>query len=462
MNTNKKAVLITLIVVILIAASLLAYNQWSTNRTMGSAPDFQATDTTGRTFFLSEFEGEIVLLHITNVENPICIECEKELEEQTAELEKLKDERPELAIITVNIRKNPYSDPGDQLAEQWWGVNVTWYWVEDHDPYPISGKYIDYWNLAGGTANPTILLIDREQQIVGVYHVYQMGRGEIDGIQTADTLDQKITQIEQGTWEGIEGEISSQKTGFLGMFALGIITSVSPCSIALLIVMLSYVMTATEREDDKEKKEKTHAKDGLTIGIAFTLGMALVFFVIGLFTSSLGGFIRISPYFYLAAGAMLIILGIHNIKSIGELLQPVRDRFTSTKTPGSMDKTSLTEKLTHICIQISKKSLFLGAFLLGIFFAIGWAPCAISLVLPVLIWMVSQNVSVLVGALMLFTFGIGHGILVIPLAVASRTMRATLGERYVKAGNIITKLFGMAIIIMGIIFAARYYGYYLW
>jgi len=47
-------------------------------------------------------------------------------------------------------------------------------------------------------------------------------------------------------------------------------------------------------------------------------------------------------------------------------------------------------------------SAFIGAFTLGVFFALGWAPCAVSLVFPVLIWLISQNVTPPAGGMMLF------------------------------------------------------------
>jgi hypothetical protein len=40
------------------------------------APDFQATDLDGKSQSLGDYRGEAVLLHITNIENPLCRECE--------------------------------------------------------------------------------------------------------------------------------------------------------------------------------------------------------------------------------------------------------------------------------------------------------------------------------------------------------------------------------------------------
>ena len=454
------AIIIDIIIIItLISASLISSQ--SSRKDFGTAPGFQATDTRGTTFSLDDYAGDVVIIHITNIENPLCTECEKVLGEQTGEIEKLVEKRPDAVIITINIRKNPRSDPGDELAKRWWNTNVTWHWVEDFDPYPISGKYLQYWNLDSGTANPTILLVDKELRVVGVYHVYQMGKGEIDGVQTADSLDKKMTRLEQGTWEGLEGELSSRQTGFLGMFVLGMITSLSPCSIALLIAMLSYVMTATD--GGKPGPDGSNVKKGMIIGTAFTLGMALVFFIMGLFISYIGVFVRASPFFYLAAGILLVILGVHNIRSLSEFFRPLWDHpLLKKKKAGRKKDRTFTERFTAISVRISHHSIALGAFVLGIFFAIGWAPCAISLILPVLIGMASQDVSMIAGALLLFTFGIGHGIIVIPITVASRSIRGHIGNRYVEAGKWVTKIFGAASIVIGIIFAGRYFGYYLW
>jgi cytochrome c-type biogenesis protein len=106
------------------------------------APDFHAIDVNGKSLSLSDYRGEVVLLHITNIENPLCRECEQALGSQTRELEKLKLKGAE--IITLNVRKNPYSKDGKTLAESWWKINVNWPWIEDFDPYPLTGKYIDY------------------------------------------------------------------------------------------------------------------------------------------------------------------------------------------------------------------------------------------------------------------------------------------------------------------------------
>ena len=444
---------------------------FSLNSTLGSdqepirAPDFSGTTQDGQNFSLSDFQGEVVVLHITNIESPLCIECEKALESQIGELQRLVENKPDVNLVTLNVRKNPYSKDGRTLSESWWGAHVSWIWAEDFEPYRIAARYVDFTNFEGGFSNPTILLIDREGMVVGIYHVYQLGKGMIDGVQDAPTLQAKVEALERGEWVGMEGAVSLQRVTLIGMFGLGIITSFSPCSLALLIAMFSYIMTSRRRKvlsDDEDYGSS--AREGLWIGIAFTLGMAIVFFVLGLFISNLGVFVRDSRFFDLAAGVLLVVLGINVFKPIGEILEPIKARLPARREEEVefREKKGLMERAVNLSIGLFKHSVFIGAFTLGAFFALGWAPCAISLVFPALIWLISQDISALTGGLMLFVFGVGHGVPIIPIATFSRSFGGKLGEDYLAVGSAIVKAFGIMIIATGLVYAARYFGYKLW
>jgi cytochrome c-type biogenesis protein len=335
--------------------------------------------------------------------------------------------------------------------------------VEESAPYPISGRYVEYTALGGGFSNPTLLLIDMEGRIKGIYHVYQLGRGEIDGVQRAEALLGKVEGLERGEEPGL-GLGSRQSLTYLGMFGLGIMTSLSPCSVALLLAIFSYVMTA-RRKEEYLKKAASASREGFMIGVAFTLGMAAVFFVVGLFLSDVGVFIRQARFFDLAAGLLMIFLGINILKPIGELIEPAMSRISFRKVDPDdppAKKKGIMERLVHFSMDLFKYSAFLGAFTLGVFFALGWAPCAVSLVFPVLIWLISQNVTPLTGGMMLFVFGVGHGVPVIPIATFSRSVGGRIGEKYISAGKWITKIFGLAVIVIGLVYATRYFGFKLW
>ena len=411
---------------------------------------FSSTDERGVNFSLNDYKGDVILLHFTGLETPLCIECLDEMKGQIRELENLSQLKINTTIITINIRKNPYSDSGMEMAERDFGVNVNWHWVEDYSPYPIASLYQEYWTVDGAFSNPTLLLINQNFSIVGVYHIYCLGKGPLDGIQTANSLSKDISNIQSGKWEGFKGSGYSEGITFLGMFALGILTAATPCSIALLIAMISYVGSL---QDDSDKKLKKLSLQGFWIGIFFTLGMSLVFFIFGMIISSLGLFLEISALFYLIAGVILIILGLNIFKPLTEIIK---------RKEKSEANTRIIDKGRNLFLKISKRSIYFGAFFLGILFSIGWAPCAISLMMPVFILILSQKIAIITGGFLLFIFGLGHGIPNIPLCTVTSSVRGKLGNKYVAAGKWMQRIFGVIIIIIGVIMMARFWGINLW
>ena len=69
--------------------------------------------------------------------------------DQLRELESLANSDVSVNIVTLNIRKNPYSDSGRDIATRDYGINVSWHWVEDFNPYPVAGLYQEYWTFDG-------------------------------------------------------------------------------------------------------------------------------------------------------------------------------------------------------------------------------------------------------------------------------------------------------------------------
>lgn len=456
---GKKGRLICFLLLLLAIVAYVHLSIASENKT-AIAPNFMATDLDGRSFSLSQFQGQPVLLHITNIEIPLCRECEKSLRGQTEELAGLKEIDAGANIITLNLRKNPYSKDGRSLAESWWKLNISWLWAEDLEPYPLGSKYVDYWNLRGGFSNPTILLIDKQGRVAGVYHVYRVGEGDVDGVQSADTLYKNLQDLRSSRGLGFAKEISGQEVSVVGMFFLGILTSLAPCSIALLIAVFSYVL-AMRQKDEYLRKSTSTSREGFLMGVAFTLGMGLVFFFIGMFVSQVGFFLRDSRLFDLGAGVLMILLGISNIKPLDEVLEPAV-RIVRRGKNEEKSRESLVQRAVETSVGLFRYSSLVGAFALGIFFALGWAPCALSMVFPVLIWLASQDVAPLSGGMMLFVFGLGHGVPIIPISTFSRAVGGRIGDRYVSIGKYTTKLFGLLVMAVGVVYAARYFGYAFW
>ena len=445
------AVVIEAIIIIVILIAFFPSSSVSSQFEVKPVIDFTAIDEDGVEFSLSDYIGNVTLLHFTGLETPLCIECEEEITQQLEQLETLAKMNSNVKIITINIRKNPYSATGKDIAEQNYGINVSWHWIEDFEPYHYAGLYQEYWTVNGAFSNPTIVLIDTNQKIVGVYNIYCLGTGKIDGVQTSESLNNDIQKITLGEWEGFKGGGNNEGIPIVGIFLLGILTSLSPCSIALLVAMISYV--GSLQKQVKNGTLKKYSIQGMWIGVVFTLGMAFVFFIFGMIISSVGIFVEVSTMFFLISGIILIILGLNVFKPITELISLRKQSKTDPQ---------VMEKGKNIFLKLSKKSIYLGAFFLGILFSIGWAPCAVSLMMPVFILTLSQKISIIMGGLLLFVFGLGHGIPIIPLCAVTSSARGKLGNKYVSAGKWMQKIFGVLIIIIGIIMALRFWNVNLW
>ncbi len=453
----------SLLVLVVAVAGMLG----DTRSGVESAPDFAATDYKGTTFSLSDFGGNVTVLHITQLENPLCIECEENMIGQIAELSDLAAiEDANISVVTLNIRKNPYSEEGWRIAEEYYDLDISWLWVEEFEPFSASSQYIGYWMLDGGFVNPTIILIDDNQDIVAVRHVYCIGKGVIDDTQTAEVLMEESTSILSGEWDAsLGGGVSSAGVSAGGMFLLGVLTAFSPCSLALMMAMISYIGSMRAR-----RKEDAEGVDGLatslTIGIWFTLGMASVFFVIGLLVAYVGGFLEMSSIFYLVAGTILIVVGVNAVHPLSVLLARFRESLGGRPARAASCQTSVDEDAdggkARLLTRLSRMSPALAGLSLGVLFSVGWAPCALSLVFPVIVLTLTQEYTLLMGALMLFVFGLGHGAVIIPFCAATGEAKERMSRKYAGAGRRIQLIFGLAVIVIGVIFALRYVDFRLW
>ena len=460
---HKIAALILVLILAFAAFAFLLLNSPATSRYVGdTVPTFTAKDYKNATVSLSNTTGRFVVLHITQFEDPMCLGCESYVIGQLLELEKLAaQENRSIEIITLNLRKNAYSPEGWRLANESLGLNISWGWIEELPPYPITSQYIKYAQVEGEIANPAIVLIDKELRILDISLDYSIGKGKIDGVQTSEVIQSNLAELSSGISSNT-GSSSGESLTFGGMLALGVLTSFSPCAIALLLAMIAYIGSTNEREG-AHTSARGRVTQGVAIGASFTLGMSLVFMLIGLSIAYVGEFLRSSSLFFLLAGALLIILGVNSIHSLSKSLALLR-KLARNETQNVMErrKGGFVERGRRTIVKTAERSRYLAAFLLGILFTIGWAPCALSLVFPVIVLMTTQEVSVLTGGALMFVFGLGHGLVIIPFSAATGEMKGRIGNRFIKAGRWISISFGFVVIALGVVFAARYFGFYLW
>jgi len=219
----------------------------------------------------------------------------------------------------------------------------------------------------------------------------------------------------------------------LGLFLLGIVTFLSPCSIALISVYLTYAVGVSKS-----------IRKGFIIGCSFAIAMCLVFFFLGYVVSSL---ITVDPasyrFFFGIAGFLLVFFGINNLGLFKKI------HFASNAS------SSFTERINALKLialtRFSKYNYAAGSLLFGVIISLALGPCSLSLVLPAILLTVFSAPTPYHGGLLLFTFGLGHALPVIFLSVLFATARKAVSKKTAIAGEWLTKIFGTAFVVIGIV-----------
>lgn len=204
---------------------------------------------------------------------------------------------------------------------------------------------------------------------------------------------------------------------FLASFAGGIIASISPCSLAMLPLIVGYVGGYS-----KETPIKTFIQL-----CCFILGTAIVFSVIGIicaitgsvFASALGG------YFTLIIASLLIVMGL-KITEILDFEMPVIIKSMPVN---------------------NTNSLFLYPILLGIAFALAGTPCSTPILAGIMAF-AAMGKSLLAAVLMLFLFALGQGIILIIAGLFTSSLKNI--KQHSNITNVVTKISGILLILVGI------------
>lgn len=216
----------------------------------------------------------------------------------------------------------------------------------------------------------------------------------------------------------------------LSLFFLGIATFLSPCSISLITVYLTYSAGTSKS-----------VRKGLAVGCSFAAAMCLVFFILGYAISSLVPMNMINTRFFFGiSGVLLILFGISNIGWLGKLGLTTRSLFTERLNAAKL--TALT--------RFSAYNYVVGSFLFGLIISIALGPCTLSLVLPAILLTLFTAPSPFHGGFLLFMFGLGHALPVIFLSTLLATARKVASDKITSAGEWLTKIFGFAFIVIGI------------
>lgn len=205
-------------------------------------------------------------------------------------------------------------------------------------------------------------------------------------------------------------------TAFLG----GLASFLSPCVLPLASGYIVYI-TGAMIEEDLEKKKLFAFKRT----ISFILGFTVVFVLLGVTASEIGGVLNIHRMTLLKVGGVLLI--IIGLAIMGVLKFKIR---------------GLNKKM-----PIDVKSN-IGSFIVGMIFAIGWTPCVGAILGAILIFASNQDTA-FEGGILLLIYSIGFSIPFLITALFIDRIN-TFWKKIEKYQGIISKAMGIFIIILGI------------
>lgn len=214
----------------------------------------------------------------------------------------------------------------------------------------------------------------------------------------------------------------------ISVFLAGVLSFFSPCIFPLLPVYAGILL------DDQEsaKSFSLFGRKVLWLGLIRTLcfiaGISLIFFILG-FGAGYFGHILYANWFRYGMGAIIIILGLHQMEIFHLKKLEVQKSFTFKK---------------------SDSNRYWSAFLLGITFSFGWTLCIGPVLSSVLALAASGGNGAWQGAIytLIYTLGMALPFLVLALASGLVMLYFSKIKRHMM---LLKKIGGFLIVLMGIL-----------
>jgi len=204
--------------------------------------------------------------------------------------------------------------------------------------------------------------------------------------------------------------------GYVLVFFGGIITSIGPCNIAMIPLIVGYIGGSHDLPKSRS----------FSISLVFAIGLAVTFMLLGIIAALLGGLLGGSTriWYYLVALVCFII----GLQMLGVLNLSLPTWF------GGMRE------------KVKARGL-LGAFLLGLISGLVASQCATPVLAAILTYVMAQKTGIVYGAVLLFIYALGRGIPIILAGTFTgflKTIRqaGSWSEKIEKVSGVIIMLVG--------------------
>jgi cytochrome c biogenesis protein CcdA len=221
----------------------------------------------------------------------------------------------------------------------------------------------------------------------------------------------------EGLFNYISGLVQTQGwLAFPACFLGGVISSASPCVLAMIPLVIGYVGGYAEGSQRK----------AVQYSLMFTLGLTITFTFLGILAGALGRlFGDVGNFWYYILPPVAILLGLYLLFS---------------------DKLNINIGLSQRFLP-KKKALF-GAFLIGLFFGIVASPCATP-VLAVILTFAATKQNIAYSGGLLLAYALGHWVLVLGAGISAGFAQRVLASKGIANFSSYSKKIA-GVILMGV------------
>jgi cytochrome c-type biogenesis protein len=213
-------------------------------------------------------------------------------------------------------------------------------------------------------------------------------------------------------------------------FLAGLVSFVSPCVLPLVPSYLSF-LTGTSLEDLKVESSAQAKARVLAHALAFIAGFTVIFVMIGLSASAVGGvFVNNKRIVEIVGGLVIVVLGLNMIGVF--------------KIPLLMMDNRLLHRIS------GRKPSLLVSFVIGLGFAAGWSPCIGPILSGIILLAADEKVPQ--ATFLLFVYSMG---LAVPFLITAAAVTQSLGalDRIKRFLPAIEATSGAILVVTGLVVA---------
>jgi cytochrome c biogenesis protein CcdA len=206
---------------------------------------------------------------------------------------------------------------------------------------------------------------------------------------------------------------------FAGAFGVGALTSLAPCSIISVPLLVGSALGMSSHLSPRERVQFSYIFASL-----FALGVAVSFSILAYMVAKMGYFFSIAPLeAYIAGGMAAIAIGLYSLGVLPEVI----------------DKSRCMSRLVTL--------RYAGAFLIGMLFGLVSTPCASAPLVAIIT--IAANAPDWYAYALVLTFALGHSLLLLTAGVSvGFAQNVVSSSKLAMLTGWMTK--GFAIILLGI------------